>query len=387
MMQRRLVSLFLCGDVMPARGIDQLLPHPSEPSLHESCVTHAGDYLQLAERIHGPMPKDVNFNYPWGAALDELESRNIDARIINLETSVTTSMAWDGTKGIHYKMHPLNAPFLTEAKIDCCVLANNHVLDWGEQGLRETLSTLRTNQIAHAGAGVNAAEAAAPAILTISEDSRVLIFAYGCDSSGVPPHWAAAENRPGVNFLSKLDTQTAQHISRHIQAYKRPGDIVIVSIHWGSNWGYSLPQKHREFAHELIALSQVDVIHGHSSHHPLGIEVFKSKLIIYGCGDLINDYEGIESHLGFRGDLALMYFPLIDSLTGELKRLQIVPLRMKKFQLRRVSRSDALWLCDMLCREGEDRQLGTKIEIYPENTMEVQWIREEEECQEEDEDK
>ena len=372
-MSARLVSLFLCGDVMPARGIDQLLPYPSEPSLHESCVRDARDYVHLAERIHGLLPRSVPFHYPWGVALHELNCRHNDARIINLETAITTTMTWDGTKGIHYKMHPRNVPFLKEAKIDCCVVANNHVLDWGEPGLLETLATLQNNNIALAGAGLNANEARAPAILPISEDTRVLIFAYGCDSSGVPPSWAATEHRPGVNFLSKIDTQTAQHISQHIQHYKRKGDIVIVSIHWGSNWGYSLPEKHREFAHELIASSQVDLIHGHSSHHPLGIEVFNSKLILYGCGDLINDYEGIESHLGFRGDLALMYFPFLDSLTGELKQLNVVPLRMKRFQLDYADKSEALWLADMLSREG--MTMGTSISCNPDNSLELLWKR------------
>jgi poly-gamma-glutamate capsule biosynthesis protein CapA/YwtB (metallophosphatase superfamily) len=72
------------------------------------------------------------------------------------------------------------------------------------------------------------------------------------------------------------------------------GDIVVASIHWGGNWGYRIPSAHIAFAHALIDKSQVDVIHGHSSHHPIGLEVYKGKLVIYGCGDFINDYEGIS---------------------------------------------------------------------------------------------
>lgn len=64
-----------------------------------------------------------------------------DFRIINLETSITTSEDW-APKDIHYRMHPANIPCLTVAKVDCCVLANNHVLDWGRSGLVETLETL-----------------------------------------------------------------------------------------------------------------------------------------------------------------------------------------------------------------------------------------------------
>ena len=76
-----------------------------------------------------------------------------DARIINLETSVTSSEdPWPG-KGIHYRMHPRNVPVLTAAGIDCRVLANNHLPDWGRDGMAETIKTLRDAGITTAGAG------------------------------------------------------------------------------------------------------------------------------------------------------------------------------------------------------------------------------------------
>ena len=124
------VTLFLCGDVMTGRGVDQILPHPGDPRLFEHYVNSALDYLQLAEEVSGPIAKPVDFGYIWGDALAELERERPNARIINLETAVTSSDdAWPG-KGINYRMHPANAPCLATAKIDCCVLANNHVLDW-----------------------------------------------------------------------------------------------------------------------------------------------------------------------------------------------------------------------------------------------------------------
>jgi hypothetical protein len=136
------LTLFLCGDVMTGRGIAQVLPHPSDPRLYEPSVASATRYVELAERANGPIVRPVDFAYVWGDALDELERAHPDARIIDLETSVTTSdQRWD--KGIHYRMHPANVPCLTAARIDCCVLSNNHVLDWGYAGLVETIETLR----------------------------------------------------------------------------------------------------------------------------------------------------------------------------------------------------------------------------------------------------
>ena len=84
-------TLFPCGDVMTGRGVDQVLPHPSDPVLHESYVLSATEYLELAEKVSGPIPKPVAFSYIWGDAAVELDRVASAARIVNLETSITTS--------------------------------------------------------------------------------------------------------------------------------------------------------------------------------------------------------------------------------------------------------------------------------------------------------
>src|SRR5687768_18490754 len=83
------VTLFLCGDVMTGRGIDQALPHPGNPILYERYMKSATGYVELAEEANGPIPKPLGFSYIWGAALAELTQRKPDVRIINLETAVT----------------------------------------------------------------------------------------------------------------------------------------------------------------------------------------------------------------------------------------------------------------------------------------------------------
>ena len=153
------ITLFLAGDVMTGRGIDQILPHPGDDRLHEDYVKSALEYVHLAERAHGPVHKPVAFDYIWGEALSELDRRKPDARIVNLETAVTHCTAYEA-KGINYKMSPANVPVITAAGIDCCVLANNHVLDWGRAGLIETLSTLELAGVHCAGACRSAAAAA-----------------------------------------------------------------------------------------------------------------------------------------------------------------------------------------------------------------------------------
>lgn len=365
------VTLFMCGDVMTGRGIDQILPHPSAPVIHEPFMKSAQGYVELAERASGPIQKPVDFPYIWGDALAELERAAPDVRLINLETSVTQSDQYWRDKGIHYRMHPQNLPCLTAAGIDCCALANNHVLDWGYAGLRETLQTLEKASIQYAGAGRDLREAQAPAVMEVEDGERVLVFAYGVTTSGIPSSWAASEGSPGVNLLPDLSDATVRQIKEKVEEVKRQGDVVVASIHWGGNWGYTVPPRQIEFAHKLIDEAHVDVIHGHSSHHVKAVEVYRGRPIIYGAGDFINDYEGIEGYEEFRPDLTLMYFVRLDPSTGELVELRMTPMQIKHLRLNRASETDARWLRDLLNREGE--RFGTGAELNEDSTLTLRW--------------
>ena len=366
----RSMTLFLCGDIMTGRGIDQVLPHPGDPVLHEGYATSALDYVTLAERANGPIPRPAEFAYVWGDALAEWARIAPDLRIVNLETAVTTRDDWQRGKGIHYRMNPANVPCLTAAGIDCCVLANNHVLDWGYAGLADTLETLRRAGLQSAGAGRDKAEAAAPAVLTTAK-GRVLVFSFGAQSSGIPPDWAAAAGLPGVNLLADFSPATLRRVAAQVKVVKRPADVVVASIHWGGNWGYAVPEAHQRFAHGLIDLCGVDVVHGHSSHHPLGIEVYRGRPILYGCGDFLNDYEGIAGYEAYRGDLSLMYFLTVDAASGRLLRLWMIPMQTRRFRLHRPSAEDTRWLREVLDREG--RRLGSRVEAGPGGSLTLRW--------------
>ncbi len=361
------ITLFLAGDVMTGRGIDQVLPHPVDPRIFEGYVKDARRYVELAEAVNGKIPGPVGFDYIWGDALEELEKLGPDVRIANLETAVTRSDDYWRGKGINYRMHPENVPCLSAARLDCCVLANNHVLDWGYSGLAETLEILRQNRLRPVGAGRNRQEAGAPAILAVPGKGRVLVFAFGWVTSGIPTAWAAREGSPGVNLLTDLSDETVEQIGGEIAVARQPGDLVVASIHWGSNWGYRIPPSHQRFARQLIDAAGVDVVHGHSSHHPLGIEVYHDRLILYGCGDFVNDYEGIGGYEEFRGDLAVAYFVSLEAQTGRLVRLAMKGFQSRRFRLHRASRSDLAWLQGTLNREG--RELGTRVKLEPADTL------------------
>ena len=343
------MRLFLGGDVMTGRGIDQILSSPGDPRLFERCVGSAVDYVRLAEDVSGPIGRPVPFGYIWGDLLAELDRRAPDLRIVNLETSITAGGAPE-PKGINYRMHPGNIGCLTAARLDCCTLANNHVLDWGTSGLLDTLGALHAARIPTAGAGREASAAARPALLRSPDGARLLVFAFACSSSGVPLHWRAAHDRPGVNLLDDLAESSVARVAADIATWTRPGDLVMVSVHWGPNWGWEIPRQHRAFAHALIEEAGVHVIHGHSSHHPMAVEVHRGRLILYGCGDLINDYEGIGGHEAFRPEIGVAHFVEIDAQAG-LRRLELVPFRRHRLRLRRAEPEDVVWLRAALSRE------------------------------------
>jgi poly-gamma-glutamate capsule biosynthesis protein CapA/YwtB (metallophosphatase superfamily) len=360
------VTVFMCGDVMPGRGVDQILPHPGDPELREAYVRDARAYVRLAEDAHGPIPRPVSFGWPWGDALRVLEEIAPDVRVINLETSITVSGGFAPGKAICYRMSPGNVGCVAAARPDVCALANNHVLDFGRRGLADTLRALSGAGLGAAGAGLDSEAARRPAAVPVRGGGRAVIVSCGTGCSGIPVGWAAAPGRPGVNRLPDLSQATAGGILGQVQATRRPGDVVVVSIHWGSNWGYGVGADQVRFARALID-GGVDLVHGHSSHHPRPIEVFRGKLILYGCGDCIDDYEGITGHRAYRGDLRLLYFASLEAGTGQLAALRMAPMRARKMRLHQAPAADRQWLRTVLDRIS--REFGSRVDLRPDGML------------------
>lgn len=337
------VTLFLCGDVMLGRGVDQILPCPGDPALREGWIRDARAYVELAEAANGPIPAPVPPAWPWGEALEVLAAAAPDVRIVNLETSVTRGDTFAPDKEIHYRMHPANVPALTVARPDVCVLANNHTLDFGRAGLLETLDSLGAAGLRAAGAGRDAEAAYAPVVCPVADGARVLVCALGMTSSGIPPSWAATAEQAGVAYVPEPTAAAAGEVVERLRRVRRPGDLVVVSVHWGSNWGHHVPREQIRFARALVD-GGVHVVHGHSSHHPRPVEVYRDRLILYGCGDFIDDYEGISGHEEYRDELRVAYLPSIEADTGRLTELRMVTLRARRMRLEPAAEEDRAWL-------------------------------------------
>lgn len=358
-------TLFLSGDLMLGRGVDQILPRSVDPRLYERYVDDARRYVELAESAHGPLPTEVDHAYVWGDALEELEARGAEARIANLETAVTERGEPCPGKGIHYRMHPGNVATLTAAELDACVVANNHALDWGREGFVDTLRALEDVGVEAVGGGRDAADAIRPAVLGAGART-VRVFGFGCPSAGVPRRWAADDGRPGIRYLASTKGAEADRAVEQVREHVEPGDVTIVSLHWGGNWGHGVPDAQHAFARRLIDEAGADVIHGHSSHHFKAVELHRGRPILYGCGDLLNDYEGISGHEDFRPELTLLYF--VEVAESPPHELTMTPMRIRRFRLERAGPEEGRWLAETLDRES--RRLGvTRVEHTAEGRL------------------
>jgi poly-gamma-glutamate synthesis protein (capsule biosynthesis protein) len=367
------VTVLLGGDVMLGRGVDQILPHPGEPELREPHMRDARGYVRLAEHANGPIPRPADWGWPWGEVLAVLDDAAPDVRLINLETTITDDGHFADRKPVCYRMHPDNLPTLTALRPDVCALANNHILDFGYQGLTDTVAALARAGIQGAGAGADLPTARRPAVVGVHDEHRVLISSVAMTSAGVPESWAASWHRPGVWLIrDPSQRDAADDVTAQVRARTRDGDVTIASVHWGSNWGYAIAPSEMAFAHRLIDAG-IDIVHGHSSHHPRPIEIYRGKSILYGCGDVIDDYEGIGGHEPFRSDLRLLYLASIDPANGELISLQMIPLRVRQMRLERASRADAEWLRKTI--EHTSRRFKTRVTARPNDLLEVVSLR------------
>ncbi len=271
--------------------------------------------------------------YVWGNLLPILKSH--DLNLVNLETTLTTSET-RVEKVFNFKADPEKVAVLKAGKIDVVNLANNHILDFAEEGLLETVRVLDLAHIRHVGAGKGLKEARAPCIL---ECKGVRIGILGCTDN--EPTWKATETGSGTYFVEVGDVDA---IADLIKELRKQVDLLIVSIHWGPNMRQRPASHFSSFAHALIDLG-VDILHGHSAHLFQGVEIYKKGLILYDTGDLVDDY-AVDPVL--RNDRSF-YF-VVKAKKNGLISVRMIPTLISDCQVN-VDEHGALDLMEDLCHE------------------------------------
>jgi poly-gamma-glutamate capsule biosynthesis protein CapA/YwtB (metallophosphatase superfamily) len=369
MSQSKVYTLLLLGDVMIGRLIDALLPSSIARQAPKSDPEAAARTVEAIVR-RSPDLKSYNYLSPMGNSVDLV--RKADLVLANLETALTISEKPWPRKVFNYRSHPENVGCLTQvgfADRGYVSLANNHTLDWCLEGLHETVATLHNAGIRYAGAGRSPQEATQPAVLEVGSeedrwDARCWSFADH------PSDWKGIEAFNLVDYTDAGREKIRQQLmaDQHNQHGKL--GLKIVSMHWGPNYRWHPDKDIFELAHWMVDECGVDLIHGHSSHHVQGVEIFKHKLIVYGCGDFVDDY-AVDPQ--WRNDLSAAWRVTVGSRASasesesglEIKQLEVFPNRIQRFQAHLLDKTDSdhAWVTKkfrQLCDE-----LGTKVESEP----------------------
>jgi poly-gamma-glutamate capsule biosynthesis protein CapA/YwtB (metallophosphatase superfamily) len=263
--------------------------------------------------------------YPWGDTLSLFH--NADVRFCNLECAISDWGApWSATpKVFHFRSDAKNIETLRTAHIDAVSLANNHSLDFEYEGLFHTMSNLDAAGILYAGAGATLTEASEPAIWEMK--GKKLGFIAFTDNE---PAWEATQEQPGILYVPiELADKRAIKLLEQVSKTKDVVDFLVVSAHWGPNWGYVPPAEHIPFAHALIDAG-ADVVFGHSCHVVRGIEFYRGKPILYSTGDFIDDYAVDERE---RNDQSFVF--VVETDGQAIVRLLLYPTVIEAFQARR----------------------------------------------------
>ncbi len=266
----------------------------------------------VKERIRSRGP-----SYPLGRIAATM--RRADLTLVNLECAVTASeRRWQGVPKVFYFGAPPEAiQTLRSAGVDLVSLANNHVLDYGEEGLNETLQLLRKGGIAFAGAGADLAEASAPVFIERG-GVKMGMVAY-CDHQ---EDFAAGESRPGINHLDLEDEdRVVDRFRRDLDRMREAGvDWPILSLHWGPNMVERPSASFVRLAHAAVEAG-CGILFGHSAHVFHGIEIYKGRPIFYSAGDLVDDYY-VDPE--FRNDHQLLFE--LEVTRSELRRIHLFPV-------------------------------------------------------------
>ncbi|KAL9189585.1 hypothetical protein ACHAXT_009260 [Thalassiosira profunda] len=382
---KRLRIAFNGGDNMLGRAVQLTFPAqaPGEEHITDSCP--ASHYLNMCLHPSGHPDGDPSIEeihrlnkegeYLWKDYRQLKIDPSPDLRVMNLESHITRTInnpdlpTW---KGIRYHTHADNLDAMLRPYAETThggavaspvvvSLANNHIMDYGRKSFdSETLPALEKLEsslpnVRPIGSGRNSFDASKPAVFDcVGKNVEVFAVSSGC--SGTPSSWWATEQRSGViGIPSLVDAdavdQAVEITQRAIGAHSSSSDdsIRILSVHMGPNWALKGEDEddiacRREYAHRVIDSCGIDLIYGHSSHHARGMEVYKGKLILYGTGDIINDYEGFENRGEERyNTLGGIYLVDIDSESGDFAQLTIIPMYMNRLRLERYRKGSKMW--------------------------------------------
>ena len=306
-------------------------------------------------RLVNQMLKEAPPAYPWGDTLPYFRAAGV--RVCNLECVLSDrGRPWSASKKVfHFRSDSKNVAVLKAAGINLVSIANNHVLDYEYDAMLEMLDVLERAGIRAAGAGRNQTEAWRPAM--IEQDGTRLGLIACTDNE---PGWEASERTPGTCYVPvDLEDRRAKRLLELVSATARQVDCLLVSFHWGPNWGYRPPPEHVAFGRALVDAG-AGIVFGHSPHVFRGIELRRGRPILYSAGDFIDDYAVDELE---RNDESFLF--TVDFADHRVRSVALRPTLIRDFQARIAEPRQAWWIASKmqsLCAELGTRTLWDESE-------------------------
>ena len=311
-------------------------------------------------RMVNDLLRRVDADYPWGDTKTQFQAA--DWRACNLECVISDrGRPWSRTpKEFHFRSDAKNVAVLRAAGIDAVSLANNHALDFGYDAMLDMLKLLDRAGIQHAGAGTNPAEAVRPGVSVVKGTSIGLIAFTDNE-----PEWEAGPQSPGLFYLPiDVSDERAGRLFETVRETRKRNNLVVVSAHWGPNWGYEPLAAHVRFGHALIEAG-TDIVFGHSGHVFRGIELYKGCPIMYCTGNFIDDYAVDEVD---RNDESFIFMLEMDG--ARMTRMTLRPTvitgcqaRMAQGERARVIALKMTRLCERLGTRSRWLDARTTLEI------------------------
>ena len=276
----------------------------------EISVVCVGD-IMLAGNAE-PVIEWHGVDYPFDETRAILQGA--DLAIGNLEMPIAVTGEPVPEKEYTFLGQPKVAEGLANAGFDVLALANNHMGDYGDVALLETLEILTANQLKYCGAGPDLETARQPAIVEV-KDKQIAVLAY---SNTFPFEYFADEADPGT-VRGK-----AEYFIPDIKAAKKWADLVIVSFHWSGEL-VTEPREYQElFGRKAIDVG-ADLVFGHHPHILQGVEVYRGRLIAYSLGNFA--FGSYSKNVQTSGILRVTF------QAGEMKRAEIVPINVSNHEV------------------------------------------------------
>jgi poly-gamma-glutamate synthesis protein (capsule biosynthesis protein) len=271
----------------------------------ETSILCTGDIMLVGSAK--PIIEQRGVNYPFDRMRSIIQAA--DVAIGNLEMPLGLTGAPIPEKDFTFIGEPKLAGGIANAGFDVLALANNHMGDYGDDALLQTLEVLSANKLRYCGAGPDLQAARQPAIVK-SKNTHIAVLAY---SKTYPFEFFAGEGDPGtVNGIAEIFVPD-------IKAAKERANLVVVSFHWSGEL-VTEPREYQEWLGKLAIDAGADLVFGHHPHVLQGIEVYKGKIIAYSLGDFVFGSGSESKHTG-----AILR---VTFKNGETKRGEIIPINV-----------------------------------------------------------